>query len=315
MNEKTIKGSEKMKIRKTEHFGIQRKMVASITTDSWQNIPHITYIHEPDVSKLFDEYKKLNASRPPEKKVTFNTVILKVISEGLKAAPIMNSHIEYNHKMAKGKITTYENIDVSMPTILPNGEMMTTNLHDIDKKSLDEITAYIKDLSRRAENSNLTEALYSTAYNKTIETIKQGKLIQAAMRIITSKTGKHRIRLLKGNEKKLYYDIPETERLTDRDIEQGTITISNIGSLNKNQKGALAILEIIPPQVTAICVGAIQEKPIVKETDGKKEVAVGKVLPLCLALDHRAMDFGDCVPFLNRIGEIFENPEEIYSWI
>lgn len=304
-----------MIIKRTEHFGIQRKMVASITTDSWQNIPHITYIHEPDVSKLFEEYKKLNASRPPEKKVTFNTVILKVISEGLKAAPIMNSHIEYNHKLVKGKITTYENIDISMPTILPNGEMMTTNLHDVDKMNLDEITEYIKDLSKRAHNSNLTEALYSTAYHKTVETIKKGKLLQAAMRIINSKTGKHRIRLLKGNERKLYYSIPETQRLTDRDIEQGTITVSNIGSLNKNQKGALAILEIIPPQVAAICVGAIQERPVIKEIDGKKEIAIGKVLPLCLALDHRAMDFGDAVPFLNRIGEIFENPEEINSWI
>ena len=31
---------------KTEHFGIQRKIVANMTTESWQNIPHVTYTYE-----------------------------------------------------------------------------------------------------------------------------------------------------------------------------------------------------------------------------------------------------------------------------
>ncbi len=304
-----------MKVLKSEYYNIQRKMVASVTTDSWKNIPHISYVYEPDVGGLFEEYKKINSERSPENKITFNTVMLKVIVEGIKAAPIMNSHIKYNHRFAKGKIDTFENINISMPTILPDGQMMTTNLHDFHNKNIDEMTQYMKELRVRAENSNINEALYTVAFNKTLQTIKEGKVVQALFRIAESKLGKTKNKILSGKERKAYYSIPETERLSDADIEQGTVTISNIGSLYRDQKGTAALLEVIPPQVAAFCIGSIQEKPVVKEIDGKKEIVVGQILPICIALDHRAMDFGDAVPFLQRLDEIFAHPEELRKWV
>ncbi len=304
-----------MKIISSEYYNIQRKMVASVTTDSWQNIPHISYIYEPDVSGLFEEYKKINAERSDENKITFNTVMLKVIVEGIKAAPIMNSHIKYNHRLAKGRIDTFENINISMPTILPNGQMMTTNLHDFHNKNIDEMTQYMKELRARAENSNIDEALYTVSYNKTLQTIKEGKIVQAIFRIIESKVGKTKIKLLSGKERKAYYSIPESQRLSDADIEQGTVTISNIGSLYRDQRGTAAMLEVIPPQVAVFCIGSIQEKPVVKEIDGKKEIGIGKILPICIALDHRAMDFGEAVPFLQRLDDIFEHPEQLREWL
>lgn len=304
-----------MKIIKSEYYDIQRKMVASVTTDSWQNIPHISYVYEPDVTELFEEYKKINLERKSEDKITFNTVILKVISEGIKAAPILNSHIEYNHRTAKGKITTFENINISMPTILPDGRMMTTNLHDCQEKTIDQMAEDMKKLREKAENSDLTEALYTVAFNKTLETVKKGKILQALLRIAESKLGKTRTKLLKGEARKEYYSIPESERLCDRDIEQGTVTVSNIGSLYRGQRGTAAMLEIIPPQVAVFCIGAVQDRPVVREINGKKEIAIGKVLPICMAMDHRAMDFGEAVPCIQKLDEIFENPEIIRQWL
>lgn len=300
---------------KEEHFGIQRKMVAAMTSESWQNIPHVTYIYEPEVSRFFNEYKKLNFGRSEDEKITFNTLMIKVITEGLKAAPVMNSHIEYNPSLIRGTIKTYEDINISMPTILPSGEMMTTTCRDFDKKNLDEMTAYIKDLRRRTEQSDLNEAMYTVSFNRTVNTIKQGKFIEAFLRIFGAKTGKYKIRTLKGKAKKAYHSIPETERLGDNDIQQGTITISNIGSLDLGQKGSVALLEIIPPQVCAIAIGAVQKKPVV-ETDrhGNDSIRVGKVLPLCIAFDHRALDFGDIIPFTKKLDEIFEHPEIIHTW-
>ncbi len=300
---------------KEEHFGIQRKMVAAMTEESWKTIPHVTFIYEPEVSRFFDEYKKLNMGRSAEEKITFNTLMVKAITEGIKAAPIMNSHIEYNPALVRGTVKTYENINISMATVLPSGEMMTTNCRDFDKKDLDEMTAYIKDLRRRAEQSDLTEAMYTVSFNRTVKTIKEGRLVEAFLRIIGAKTGKYKIKTLKGKAKKAYHSIPETERLGDKDIEQGTITISNIGSLDLGQRGSVAILEIIPPQVCAIAIGAVQKKPVVKQNShGKDEVVPGKILPLCIAFDHRALDFGDIVPFTKRLDEIFENPEIIHTW-
>lgn len=305
-----------LNVTNVEHFGIQRKMVSAITTESWETIPHVSYMYEPTVTEFFKEFKKLNANRTEADKITFNTLMLRVIVEGLKAAPHMNAHISYNKNYIQGTIKTFENINISMTTILPNGEMMTTNLRDFQNKNLDDMTRYIADLRLRAEQSNLTEAMFQVSYNKTINTIKSGKLLEASRRILGAKIGKCKVNTLSGKAKKEYNAIPVTERLGDKDIEQGTVTVSNIGSLYLQQKGALALLEIIPPQVSAFAIGAVMDKPVITENPlGKKEVGIGKVLPICIAFDHRALDFGDIIPFIKRLDEIFENPQVIHQWV
>ena len=304
-----------MKVTKTQHFGIQRKMVASITSESWKNVPHAAFVYEPRVDKLFEKYQKLNENRGPEEKITFNTVMLRVVVEGIKAAPDMNAHIKFNDKCLVGRVDTFENINISMTTILPNGEMMTTNLRDFQDKTITQMSDYIKDLRQRAAKSNLTEEIYRVSFNKTLETIKDGKVLQAGLRIFRAKTGKNRIRHLKGKAKRDYYRIPETERLGDKDLEQGTITVSNVGSLYLKQRGTVSLLEIIPPQVSVIGLGAVQERPVVDIVDDNKQIVIGKILPMCIAFDHRALDMGDVIPFIKKLDEIFENPEIIDNWI
>ncbi|MBO5184704.1 MAG: 2-oxo acid dehydrogenase subunit E2 [Clostridiaceae bacterium] len=300
----------------TEYFGIQRKIVANMTTESWQNIPHVTYMYEPDVTKFFKEYKKLNQNRSGDEKITFNTLMLKVITEGLKAAPVMNSHIEFDRKLVRGRIDTFSDINISMPTILPNGQMMTINLRDFGNKNLDEMTAYINDVRRRAEKTNLTEAMYSVSFDNTMKNLKKGRIFQTIGRLYGANFGKCKISHFRGKAKREYESIPETERLTIKDLEQGTVTVSNIGSTYLAQRGATALLEIVPPQVCALSVGAVLEKPlVVKKSDGRKEIEARNVLPICIAFDHRALDFGEIVPFMKRLDEIFENPSVIRSWV
>lgn len=305
-----------MKKTNTIHFGIQRKIVSNMTSESWETIPHVTYNYEPDVSAFMKEYKKLNLIRSKEDKISVNTLMLKVITEGLKAAPIMNSHINFNRKLVRGEINTYEDINISMPMILPNGEMMTVNLHNFESKNLDEMSDEIKDVARRAQNTDLNEAMFEVSLDNTLTALKKGKIMQTICRLIGSKTGKHRVKTLKGKAKKEYEKIPSTERLTKHDIEQGTTTVSNIGSTYRQQRGSTCLLEIIPPQVTAFAVGAVQDKPVVV-TDGfgNKNIEARQILPICIAFDHRAIDFGDIVPFLERLDDIFENPEQIRNWV
>lgn len=304
-----------MKKTNTINFGIQRKIVSNMTTESWETIPHVTYMYEPDVTDFMREYKKLNLDRKGNDKITVNTLMLKVITEGLKAAPIMNSHIDFNRKLVRGRIDTFEDINISMPMILPNGEMMTVNLHNFENKNLDEMTDEILDVARRAEGTDMTEAMFEVSLDNTLTALKKGKFLQAIYRLIGSKTGKHKVKTLKGKAKKEYEAIPVTERLTKHDIEQGTTTVSNVGSVYREQKGAVGLLEIIPPQVTAFGVGAVMDKPVViTDKIGNKSVEARQVLPICIAFDHRAIDFGDIVPFLKRLDDIFENPSEMHSW-
>lgn len=304
-----------MKKTNTVHFNIQRKIVANMTTESWENVPHVTYNYEPDVTEFMIEFKRLNQGVTPEEKVTFNTIMLKAIVEGLKADPAMNSHIEFDKKLVRGQIHTYEDINISMPMVLPTGEMMTINLHNFENKTLDEMVAYIADVHRRMEKTDLNEVMVDVSMDNTINGLKEGKLSQTFYRIIGSKTGKHKVKSLSGRKKAEYYKIPETDRLTKHDIEQGTITVSNIGSVYREQRGATCLLEIVPPQVCAIAVGAVQDRPVVIENEnGEKEIAIRQILPLCIAFDHRALDFGEIVPFLKKLDEIFEEPEVIHSW-
>ena len=306
---------EKLKKIKTTHFGIQRKIVANMTTESWANIPHVTYNYEPDVTEFMIEYKRLNQGVEPEKKITLNTVMLKIIVEGLKADPEMNAHIEFDSKLVRGQIHTFEDINISMPMVLPNGEMMTINLHNFESKNLDEMTAYIADVNRRIANTDLNEVMFDVSLDNTLTELKKGKIKKTIYRLIGSKTGKQKVKTLTGKEKSAYYKIPETDRLTKHDIEQGTITVSNIGSTYREQRGATCILEIIPPQVCAIAVGAVQDRPVVVvNEDGEKEIAIRQIMPLCIAFDHRALDFGEIVPFLKKLDSIFEEPEIIHTW-
>ncbi|MDE6110470.1 MAG: 2-oxo acid dehydrogenase subunit E2, partial [Eubacterium sp.] len=299
----------------TIHFGIQRKIVANMTTESWENIPHVTYNYEPDVTEFMIEYQRLNAGASPESKITLNTLMLKIITEGLKANPIMNSHIEFDKKLVRGEIQTFEDINISMPMVLPSGEMMTINLHNFEKKNLNEMVSYINDVNRRVANTDLNEVMFDVSLDNTLTALKKGNIKQTLFRLIGSKTGKHKVKTLSGKAKHDYYKIPEEDRLTKRDIEQGTITVSNIGSVYRNQRGETCLLEIIPPQVCAIALGAVQDKPVVVVNEaGEKEIAIRQIMPLCIAFDHRALDFGEIVPFLKKLDEIFEAPEIIHTW-
>ena len=302
-----------MKHTKSTHFGIARKIVSNMTAESWEQIPHAGLIYEPEVSAFLAECKKLNEGcTDKSKKITINTVMINVICEGLKEAPKMNAHLEFNRKLVRGCLHEFENVDVSMPMLLPNGEMMTINMHDMGNKTLTEMTEAINDSARRAKNTDLNEVMFEVSLDNTLQGLKKGKLLQAIRRLYGSKTGKHKVKTLSGQAKKDYYSIPATERLTKHDIEQGTITISNLGSVCRDWNGLCTILEIIPPQVCAIALGATQLVPIAEE-DGT--VRTGYKLPITIAFDHRALDMCDVVPFMNRLNEIFANPEIIKEWI
>ena len=72
------------------------------------------------------------------------------------------------------------------------------------------------------------------------------------------------------------------------------------------------MLEIIPPQVCAIGIGAIQRVAVVNDDDS---ITSGRRLPLTIAFDHRALDMGDIAPFINKLNTIFRNPQIIKEWV
>lgn len=304
--------SNQKTITKNEHFGIARKIVSNMTAESWETIPHAVVTYEPEVTEFLNVMKEINEGATKETKLTLNTIVLRIIVEGLKACPVLNSHIEFNRKLVRGNVKTFEEIDISMPMLLKTGEMMTINMHNMHNKTMSQMRDAIADSTRRANNSDMNEVMFEVSLDNTLQGLKKGKIAQTINRLIGSKTGKHKVKTLTGKAKKEYYSIPESDRLTKHDIEQGTITVSNLGSVCRNWSGVCTLLEIIPPQVCAIAIGATQLVPIA-ESDGI--IRTGYRLPFTIAFDHRALDMGDVTPFINKLNEIFANPQMIKEWI
>ena len=102
-----------MTVTNTEHFGIQRKIVANMTSQSWHDVPHVCYNAEVDFGKLLYSLKVLNAERDKENRISVNTLVLKIICEALKESPVMNSHISFSKNLVRGRIDTFKEINIS----------------------------------------------------------------------------------------------------------------------------------------------------------------------------------------------------------
>ena len=282
----------KLTITNTENFSVERKLISYMTTKSWQRIPHVSYMYEPDVTDFIDEFKSLKSKDDSFKNISINSLMLKIFSEGLKFAPKLNAHISYNHSTGEGQIRTIKDINVNMPWILPNGKMMTISINNIEDMSLYEINKYIKDdigkIISNMDSKSLSKSFLDKINYNTIDNIINGE-----------------DNLLEDDENESKSKLP---------LEIGTITISNIGSTYKDQRGAIALLDIIPPQVCVIGFGAILEKPgVYIDENGEKAIGIRKTLPICLAFDHRALDFGEMIPFMKKLDSIFENPNILKS--
>lgn len=297
------------------YFSLQRRVVSHMTTKSWADIPHVTYLYEPDITEFIQEYLSLvNEKSQAGRKLTLNTIILRTIIEGLKVAPQLNAAVSYNAKKGEGWLKVFDKINICLPWILSNGSMITPVLENAESKNLDELIDEVNRLADKINNTNVDELLYQAAFSDTVEELRRHNL-GIFRRIIASKISFHPLRGLSGKAKKQYYNIPVKDRITEDNLLKGTVTVSNIGSLYKGLKGQFGLLEIIPPQVFSIGVGAVQEKPGVYLSEtGEKLIGIRKTLPMCLAFDHRAVDFSALIPFLKTLDGIFIKPELIRNW-
>ena len=87
--------------------------------------------------------------------------------------------------------------------------------------------------------------------------------------------------------------------------------VSSVGAVYREWDGPCTICDIIPPQVCALSVGAISEKPVVRNG----EICIRKILPVTICIDHRALDFSDLVPFVQKLREVLADREVIESMI
>lgn len=89
-------------------------------------------------------------------------------------------------------------------------------------------------------------------------------------------------------------------KLEPHEYQGGSFTVSNMGMFDVTDFQAI----INPPQAAILAVGAIQDRPVIKN----HSVAPGKIMNLVLSVDHRVVDGVAAAKFLQDLKNILENP-------
>lgn len=293
-------------------FGIERQVVAFSTADSWARVPHVSYIYEADAGPLLAYHRELSerlrneGGRPA--RITLNTLLMKIVAEGLVAAPELNAHLKYSSFSATGRLVRRPHVDITIPWLLPDGRVISVVVPRVEEQSLRELQLSMDGLEKRIGATDIRELLGKTAQVDTLRRLGAGDAV-GLRRVLALLLRLNRLSLFRGAERRRYYSSPAAGRLGPADVDGGSVVVSNIGSLRKGLRGEFALLDVIAPMVFAVGIGAAQEEPaVIVDGAGAKKIGIKPIIPLCLAFDHRAFEFAALLPFIDRVEELFAEP-------
>lgn len=107
------------------------------------------------------------------------------------------------------------------------------------------------------------------------------------------------------NEMKQLTEKAQQRKLTVKDMQGGTFTISNVGPLG----GTWATPIINHPQTGIMAFHKTKRVPVVMKDD---EIAIRSMMNISLSFDHRVADGADSVRFTNRFIELIEEPKRLF---
>ncbi len=295
---------------KVQYFDLKHKVSGYILTNAQSSQPAAGYTYEADLTKFYTEFKKLKAECGYH--LTFNSILMRIMVEGLKAAPWLNAHIEYNNLTTCGRLVIKKHIDVAMPIIMESGQTFPLKVNHIEDKSLKEICEQIDDLMERYHKTDVDRVLFDMIAQRMVGFMLKGKFVSTLAQVIPAYIGKGKVATLSG----LTQHAPKDGSwLRPNELNEGSVCLSNLGPLRSDLEGFVAYGPLLYPQVFLMTVGSIHDKAIpFKNDEGVVDLETKKVLPITLMFDHRLGGFNDILPFIERINEIFANPEVIREW-
>ncbi len=294
-----------------EYFNLKARVSGNVLTNAQRNIPSPAYAYEADITEFLKVYEDIKANCGYH--LTFNDVMMKVLVEGLKVAPRLNAHIQYNHTASCGRLIIKKHIDVAMPIFFENGETFPVKVRGIENKSMKEISQQIDNIIERLDKTDMDGLLFDLISQRMVGFVMKGKLFSSAAQIVSGFFGKYKVtKPASLFEKKVPRD---PESLEPYDVNEGTVCLTNWGPLNDKITGDVTYAPLLYPQVFLMAVGCIRDREYVfKNEDGVVDIGTKKVLPITLVFDHRIGGFADAMPFIKKLDEIFENPEVMREW-
>ena len=261
--------------------------------------------------------QKLSLQNPERDKdayspLSFNTIMMKAMVEGLKAAPRLNAHIDFKPFSISGRMIIKKHINIAMPVVLDNGDTYPVNILEAETKTLKELQEQTTDVVARMKTTNIQRTYTDMVLNRGVAFALTGKLPQAVAMGVKGAFGKSKM----GKISDLFNQPPKEENaLTPQHINEGTVCFSNWGTLSKGLNGMGTQAPLLYPQVFMMGTGTVQDKEFVfRNSNGEIDLGVKKVMPITLTFDHRIGALNDVVPFIKVLDEIFENPQIIKTW-
>ncbi len=291
-----------------EYFDLKLRVSANVLSNAG-SMPTIGYNYRADVTKLMEEFAKLR--QEADYHLTFNTVMLRVLVEGLKAAPRLNAHIDYKPLSSCARLIVKKHIDVAVPVVLEDGKTFVVKLLNIENDDMKTIAAKLADVTARTANTDLNKALGDVVVDRVLSFVAQGKFISVFAQMFTGLFGKYKV----SKPIELLKKYKPNNSLHKNEINEGTVCMTNWGTLYSGYTGDATITPLLYPQVFLMAIGNLRDTEYAFRNDkGEVDLATKKELPITFVIDHRIGAFNDVLPFMKRLDEIFANPEIIREW-
>ena len=304
---------------RAEYMTMADKMLSNVFVNGQRNSPVVCTLYKADVTKFAEAFDKLRAEC--DYKLTLNAVMLKVLVEGLKAAPRLNAHYKYNHTLTAGQYIIKKNIDVSMAICKSDGTTFQMKLQQLENKSLKEIALMAADARERFEKADLSEVMFEASRQHIIGELSKGKIIEPLRQSLSASFGKGKVVRLSQTLKSDFLKITGKKDLQPdcdvkiEEVNEGTVCFTNWGAICKNSDFNVVSAPLLYPQVFLFSMGRLREEKFAYEDEnGNVKLASKKMLPLGLNFDHKIGGAYELIPFITKLEEIFENPEVIFGW-
>jgi pyruvate dehydrogenase E2 component (dihydrolipoamide acetyltransferase) len=135
--------------RAAEALAPMRRAIAAAMARSKREIPHYYLATDVDMSRALAWLEKENARRPVTSRLLYSVMLLRAVARAIPEAPEMNGF------WLDGAFRPGPGIHVGMAIALRGGGLVAPALHDVDRKSLDELMAGMLDLVKRTRKGVL----------------------------------------------------------------------------------------------------------------------------------------------------------------
>lgn len=304
---------------RTEYMSLADKMMSNVFVNGQRNSPTVCSIYEADVTELMKAYTELR-----EKcgyRLTLNTLMLKVLVEGLKAAPRLNAHYYYNHFSTSGRLVIKKNINVSMAICKSDGSTFQMKLQHLEEKSLREIAEMSASARERLGRAELDDVMFEVSRQRIVGDLSKGKLLSPMAQALCGSFGKGKVLELSKTLKSDFLILTGKKRLQPdcdvkiEELNEGTVCFTNWGAICENPAFNIVSGPMMYPQVFLFSVGRVrEEKYAYEDEEGNVRLGTRQILPLGLNFDHKIGGAYELTPFIKRLEEIFASPEIILTW-